>query len=257
MIWLTDALQNFANGVYRWLPQSTPSLSRRKEAKLVAHRGAWDDTHKENTHQAFARCLQTPVWGIEFDIRWTLDNVPVVHHDRSCRRVFDKDILISETNADDLLSQLPAIPKFQDVVDRYGGQLHLMIELKNQPKPEQASVLKSLLSDLRPRVDYHFMSLDFDHFKTLKEWDPKCWVSIARTNIRDIYHKTMTHNIGGLTGQYLLISGSMKTHCHSQDIKVGTGFPDSKNLLFREINQGSDWIFTNRALELSEHLIEE
>ena len=33
---------------------------------------------------------------------------------------------------------------------------------------------------------------------------------------------------------------------------VGTGYPDSRNCLFRELNRGVKWLFSNNALELAE-----
>jgi len=35
------------------------------------------------------------------------------------------------------------------------------------------------------------------------------------------------------------------------DKKIGVGYPKSKNNLFREINRGVEWIFSNDAVEVS------
>ncbi len=49
--------------------------------KIIAHRGLRSDTIEENTMEAFKNAIQNnKVSGFEFDVRKTLDNQYVVHH---------------------------------------------------------------------------------------------------------------------------------------------------------------------------------
>src|SRR5262249_24162751 len=54
--------------------------------RMIAHRGAWDRQNIENTMQAFERARTLGAWAIELDIRFTKDNVAVVHHDPDLKR---------------------------------------------------------------------------------------------------------------------------------------------------------------------------
>lgn len=252
MVPLTDALQKLSNKIFRWIPQQQPPAEQISHLKIVAHRGAWNTTTRlENSMAAFLACLQHDIWAIEFDLRWTSDQIPVVHHDANTQRVFHQDLVISETKFGDLRKTLPQIPTLKEVIKELGGKIHFMIELKALLTPQQRGILKALLSELRPIQDYHFMSLDPNRFKALDFVDKKALVSIARTNIHRIYQETLDNDWGALTGQYLLVTRAMTEDCHKHNIKVGTGFPDSKNLLFREAHRDVDWLFTNQAEKMA------
>jgi len=54
----------------------------------------------------------------------------------------------------------------------------------------------------------------------------------------------------GLAGHYFLLNHSILSKHRASGQKVGTGYPRSKNCLFREINRGVEWIFSNNAAEL-------
>ncbi len=252
MIKVTDQLQSFCNKIYRWIPQPDPSARDLKNIQIVAHRGCWNDKERlENTMAAFLASLRHDIWGIEFDIRWTQDNVPVIHHDTTTERVFGKDILINQISFKNLRSELAQIPTLQELINIMGTKKHFMIELKTTPSVEQVEILSSLLKPLTPEVDFHFISLDLDRFIPLSQYSPKCFVSIARTNMHKIFKESLRRELGGVTGQYLLLTDSMTKQCHANGIKVGTGFPDSQNLFFRETNRQVDWVFTNQAALLA------
>lgn len=255
MIKLTDKLQELSNKVFRFIPQPTPSIEKLKAVKIVAHRGDWNNSDRlENTLEAYDFCVDKNIWAIEFDIRWSKDNVPMVHHDASTLRVFGKDRLISDMNLSEVKNDFPKIPELSEVINRYGKKLHFMIELKATQSPEQAEILKEALGSLTPIDDFHFLSLDLNRFNNLNFVPKKSFVSVARTNISKIHASSLKQEIGALTGQYLLLSNKMKDQCHKQGLKVGTGFPDSKNLFFREVGRGVDWVFTNHAVNLAKLL---
>ena len=60
----------------------------------------------------------------------------------------------------------------------------------------------------------------------------------------------LQRSLGGLTGHYLLVNRRKIDAHHRAGQKVGTGFVDSANCLFREIHRGVDWVFSNRAAYL-------
>ena len=63
-------------------------------------------------------------------MRWTSDLQPVVIHDTNTGRVFGIDLVVAETNLQELQRQTPDIPTLAAVVERFGGKTHLMVELK-------------------------------------------------------------------------------------------------------------------------------
>ena len=75
---LQDQLEQwFLKRVDQWMdhrPQRSVPPRRLARARIVAHRGAYDNQQVfENTLPAFERFRSAGGWGIELDVRWTSD----------------------------------------------------------------------------------------------------------------------------------------------------------------------------------------
>ena len=248
-----------------WLQsKATAHVSRRrcpfpdkralKDCRIVSHRGEHDNASVlENTIPAFDRVLDAGVWGIEFDVRWTRDLQPVVAHDPDLRRVFGTETVVSETDLAELKDRYPLIPTLEEVVARYGKHLHLMVEVKseNYPVPEnQSRRLYEVLSSIEPCDDYHLMSLDPAMFSMFDALPREVFLPIAEINAGRFSRLALAHRFGGLTGHFLLIHNGRVAKHHGAGQKIGTGFVDAENCLYRELCRGVDWIFSNRAIEM-------
>ncbi|MFN2166628.1 MAG: glycerophosphodiester phosphodiesterase, partial [Anaerolineae bacterium] len=76
---LEPAFHRVVDAIYRRRPQPFPGRERLRRCKIIAHRGQHDNRGvPENTLAAFKAARSCGVWGIELDIRWTRDLVPVV-----------------------------------------------------------------------------------------------------------------------------------------------------------------------------------
>ncbi|MCF8038659.1 MAG: glycerophosphodiester phosphodiesterase [Desulfohalobiaceae bacterium] len=235
-------------------PQPRPSLERLKSCRLVSHRGEHDGTLVlENTLSAFEQAAVDRVWGIELDVNWTRDLQPVVHHDPSLTRVFGRNERIDRLSLAELKAICPLIPTLQEVLERFGRRIHLMIELKAESytDPErQNAVLQESLSALRPGSDYHLLSLNPALFEMIPWVAARTWVHVAEFNIKEVSRLTLKKGFKGIAAHYALLSNTYRDRHHGQGQLVGTAYPDSKNCLFRELNRGVDWIFSNRAGKL-------
>lgn len=239
-------------------PEPTPAPERLNSCRLVAHRGTHDVSlgpTKENTIQAFDNALKAGAWGIEFDVRWTSDRVPVIHHDRTALRVFRSPLEISKTPFEELRRELPLIPTLDEVISRFQGRMHLMIELKSEEKSlsnEQLDLLNQSLSksNLEPGRDYHFIGLDPRLLLQCEFVSRDVCFPIAEFNISDISRLALREGFGGMMGHYLLLTKSYVDKHQAQGQKLGTGFPSSRSVLHRELNRGVDWIFTNHTHQL-------
>ncbi|MBU2623900.1 MAG: glycerophosphodiester phosphodiesterase [Proteobacteria bacterium] len=235
-------------------PQSRPDKKRLVNCKIISHRGEHDNRGVfENTLKAFDKALENGIFGIEFDLRWTKDLIPVVFHDRNTKRLFKKNLNINETSFSDLKSSIPEIPSLPEIILRYGRKLHLMVEIKEEFYPDpvhQAGVLKDLFSALEPAKDYHLISLSPGIFNIIDFVPETAFLPVARFNIDRISEIALKNNYGGIAGHYLLISDSVFKKHTDKNQKIGTGFIGSQNSLFRELNRGTEWIFSNNAAKL-------
>ena len=107
---------------------------------LIAHRGAMAEA-PENTQAAFDIALLRKADGIEFDVRLTADNVPVIFHDDDLLRITGRSGRVSDLNYKTLqvydyggsFSEAYAgagLMRLEDALQLYSGRAILMIELK-------------------------------------------------------------------------------------------------------------------------------
>ena len=222
--------------------------------KIISHRGEYDNRSIfENSLKAFDKAFENGIFGIEFDMRWTKDLKPVVLHDSNTSRLFNKDIDVNEACYSDLRTSFPEIPSLEEIISRYGRRLHLMVEIKQEVYPEplkQTGILKKLFSDLTPGKDYHFISLVPGIFSIIDFVPKSTFIPVARLNLRSMSKIALQSNYGGVAGHYLLVTNSLIRKHMDKNQKIGTGFVDSENCLFRELNRGTEWIFSNNAAEL-------
>lgn len=247
---LRQVLDNF---YARW-PQPVPSMERLQQCRIVSHRGHYDNQRVfENTIAAFDRDQNEGVWGIEFDLRWTKDLHPVVIHDTDLHRVFGSSLVIRQTSLAELKSECPLVPSLDEMIQRYGKKLHLMAEIKAELYPDavqQNQILKNMFSSLEPEKDYHLLTLTPEMFKLIAFVPKSAFIPIARFNFLRLSKLAIEQNYTGLAGHYLLLTAfRLKKHRKSQQ-KLGTGYINSKNCLFRELNRGVEWVFSDNAVEL-------
>ena len=255
---LPPALEQFAQRVadicFLLIPRRRPSRQALLDCKIIAHRGEHDNRQvKENTMAAFARVAEAGAWGIELDVRWTRDLQPVVIHDATTARVFGIDLEVAAVDLHELRRQVPEIPTLEEVIVRFGGKLHLMVELKYDELgavADRAERLGKLFATLTAEQDYHFLALQFDLFELVEFAGNKACLPVAELNLPDFSHRALTEDLGGVCGQYLLLSRRLIQRHHRRKQKLGTGFVESRFCFYRELNRGVDWIFSNHTLRL-------
>lgn len=258
--WLQRTLLHSVDALMGVIPRPPPSVAQLEHCRLIAHRGVHDhgQTVHENTIAAFEAALEAGAWGIEFDLRWTADDVPVVFHDFSCRRVFGDPTAIAETRFEELRRRIPLLPTLEEIITRFGGaRVHLMIEVKRTGQPlteTRHAILRRELGKLAPVLDFHLMSLDLDELSRIAKAGlvpPEACVSIAEINVAATSERTLREGWGAFTGQYVLVSDERIRRHHDAGQWVGTGFPSSISTLSRELRRGVDWVFTNHTHELT------
>ena len=252
--YIENGLKRIIDGFYAIWPQPFPGHERLKQCKIVSHRGEYDNqTVFENTRAAFDRACDAGVWGLEFDIRWTQDLHPVVIHDSDLKRVFNADLKVGDIKLEVLRARCPQVPMLSEVLQNYGRKLHLMVEIKAETYSDpdrQNQILADCFATLQPRTDYHLMSLAPEMFELITFVPASTFLPIAIWDITRFSNLALAREMSGLAGHYFLLNHSILSKHRAGGQEVGTGYPRSKNCLFREINRGVEWIFSNNAAEL-------
>lgn len=252
--WIKFSFLKIVDAIYQQRKQSRPAADRLQRCKIVSHRGEHDNRRVfENTMAAFDRVKTQGIWGLELDIRWTKDLRPIVFHDPDTQRLFHNKQRIDQMTCAELKESFSVIPTLEEVVQRYGRSLHLMVEIKAESYPDpvrQNRVLKDHLAQLQPGKDYHLISLTPRMFDFFDFAAPATLLPIAELNIRRFSDLAVRKKFGGLLGHYLFLTNRILKKHRAIGQKVGTGFVNSKNCLFRELNRQVEWIFSNNAVEL-------
>ena len=237
----------------RW-PQAVPDRDRLRQCKIISHRGDYDNRNIfENTIDAFDRANDQGVWGIEFDFRWTKDLNPVVIHDTDLRRVFGLDFNIRQVTLAELKSRCPLVPSLAEMVQRYGKKIHLMIEIKAEHYPDpdgQNRILSKLLSALEPEKDYHLLTMRPEMFDIIKCVPRSALLPVANLNFSRLSKLAIAQNYSGFAGHYVLLTKARLKKHKKLNQKLATGYVNSKNCLFRELNRNVEWMFSDNAVEL-------
>jgi glycerophosphoryl diester phosphodiesterase len=241
------------DGIYALLPRPHPGAEQLRSCRIISHRGEHDNRLVfENTLAAFDAAVAQGVWGIEFDLRWTRDQEPVVVHDPDLRRVFGRRLRVGDATLPCLNKECPQVPTLAEVVGRYGGKVHLMMEIKAEPYPDRDRrnrLLSEVFAALKPGRDFHLLSLDPEMFRLIDFAPPAAFVPVARLNVARLSRLAVQKGYGGVAGHYALVGDRTLRRLHAAGRKVGTGYPRARNCLFREALREVDWIFCNHAGE--------
>ncbi len=252
--WMTRFGEVAADVLYGVIPRAPLTAEEWQAVRLVAHRGCANPQHSiyENTLAAFTAAHQAGVWGIELDVQWTMDDWPVVIHDAHTAGLPGvAAVEINRTELNELQTLCPLVPRLEEVLEQFAGQLHLMIELKgSMPNSTATKRLQACLSKWQPVVDYHLMSLAPLPLRALEDYPVAAKLLIAITNTQLMFAEFQRGGFGGLTGHFLLLNARMRRQLETLKAPWGTGYVNSMNLLAREIRSGTEWIFSNVADEL-------
>ena len=240
-------------------PTAAPTRAQTLAAEVVAHRGAplaratSTDAPAilENTLAAFDRADAAGAWGIEFDVRYDGDRRPVVCHDPDLVRVFGVPGEIDRPSTAELRRRAPAVPSLHEVVERYGGRRHLMIELKVDALPvagPRGSSFADALRAIEPGRDWHVLALHPDVFDRASWVPPEARLLVSTAFPGGYSRLSLKRGWAGIAGHFALVTAPIRRAHHEHRQKVGVGQIASARCLRREVSRGADWLFTDDAV---------
>jgi len=116
----------------------------------IAHRGLHNDIYPENSMGAFINAIEHN-YNIEIDVHLTKDNVLVIHHDDSLKRICGIDKLIKDCNYDEikeysLKNTDYKIPTFKEFLNEVNGKVGILCEIKGT-NPFDVSIMKKTIEE--------------------------------------------------------------------------------------------------------------
>lgn len=170
--------------------------------RIISHRGIHDNKEIfENTLEAFELAIKED-YIIELDIRLTKDKKIVVFHDINTKRITNKNMIIEESNYDELNNQnIIHIPLMEEVLNLVNGKVPLLIEIKpNKNNGEIESLLVSLLKKYKGKYAIQSFSP-----KTLY-WFKRNHPDILRGQLASKFKKTKISSIKKIILRNMLLN---------------------------------------------------
>lgn len=135
--------------------------------KIIGHRGA-KGLAPENTLASLLKAVEHKVDEIEFDVRVTSDNVPVLHHDPDIVDPSGAALSIAHTPYKTLRAHKPDLTTFEQAFKTLPRQVNLVIEVKPHVAIEPiADDIKQALKDGWQSERLALASFDFTVLRAL------------------------------------------------------------------------------------------
>ncbi|MFD2597955.1 glycerophosphodiester phosphodiesterase [Sphingobacterium corticis] len=151
-------------------------LSATAQTKVIAHRGAWKkDKLPQNSLASLLQAAELKVWGSEFDVHLTKDDVLVVNHDAD---FYGTDIATS--TLEELATKLhpngeyiPTLEEFLNIGLQLDG-LKLILELKQSGAGKERTLaavpmILNLIKKLNAESSVEIISFDYDACLKVRE----------------------------------------------------------------------------------------
>ena len=179
---------------------------------VLYHRGKHNDSVRENTIEAFKGAVSDNL-GVELDVRLTLDNKVVVSHDDSLKRIYGKDLKISELTYKEICEVTNSdIPLFEDVLSLIDGKIGVMVEIKPIKVKELVNKVYEILKDYKGK--YVVVSFSPFALKCLKKYDK----NIIRGQLSYNYEDSKFNSFMKFCLSHLLFNFISKPHFISYGI---------------------------------------
>ena len=149
--------------------------------KMVAHRGV-SALEVENTAAAFIAAGNRSYYGVECDIRKTLDGKFVIHHDSSLKRLSGVDVIPEEKTLVELQNiplidhdgtatrahlRLARLEDYISICKKYGK--HCVLELKGEYTDEETKSFIDIIDSLGYLDSVTFISFNYENLLKVRK----------------------------------------------------------------------------------------
>jgi len=218
----------------------------KKPFAVVAHRGA-SGYEPENTIRAIEKAIEMNADAVEFDVRLSKDNVPVVIHDETLNRTTDGSGRVDSYTSEQLKNfdagKGERIPLLSEALDLVYGRICVLLELKETRASRYALSLvenKDMLNQIM------FVSFHEDALKTVAEANPNTYRGLIYAKPGD--HILVAKRIGciAVMPHYKLASLKTVEFAHRLKLKVNVWTVDDLEIARTLVERGVDSITTNK-----------
>lgn len=246
---------------------------------IIAHRGA-SFSAPENTFAAFQKAIDDGADGIEFDVRFSKDNVPVIFHDSTLKRLARIERRVAELTSEELkqidvgswfnrtfprksddkfsAETIPTLENFFDFLRDYKGVIY--VELKGNDSAISA-LTKSVCdlicqTNLLPQIIIKSFNLEaikiakeiLPEIKTAALFEPKILTILRKKKL--ILDEAEKHNADELSIHYSLATKNFVRQAREKNFPVTIWTADNPAWIKRALDYKINAIITNNPARL-------
>ncbi len=225
------------------------------QTKVIAHRGFWNCPHSaQNSLTSLFKADEAHVFGSEFDVIITKDNVPIIHHDDSINHVLIENANFEEIR-NNLLENGESVPTLEQYL--HAGILCPQTKLILEIKPhysitnENRAVKKTLelVRKYNMEKQIYFISFSMNVCEELHKNAPNASIAYLKGDIapKEIAKKGLT----GIDYQYEIIYKHPEwiKEAHNNGLDVNVWTVNTTKDIKRLNKMGVDYITTNNPIE--------
>lgn len=230
-------------------------VSAKKKTKVIAHRGYWKtEGSAQNSIRSLERANEIKVYGSEFDVHLTADNVPVVFHDN---KIQGKNIQTTPyAELKDLkLPNGETLPTLEQYLDKAKTlkKTKLIFELKSHATPQRDREAAKIVTDmvngkkLTKRTEYIAFSLEAA--KELHRLSPKTPVYYLNGDLSPKQLKEL--GFTGLDYYYKVMQKHPEWFAEAKDLKlkINVWTVDDPKVMKEMIENQVDFLTTDNPEE--------
>jgi glycerophosphoryl diester phosphodiesterase len=236
------------------------SIYPAKNPEVVAHRGYHPGNVSENSISSLVEAQKLGVFGSEFDVYVTTDNVVVIYHDAT----LGNGLRIDSSTYNDLksykLGNGESLPTFEQHLIQ--GKKYPDVKLVCEVKPHATLDLSlkcvdacaALVNQYDMADQVAWISFDYNVCKKIAELYPDAKVQYLSDSNPPLDPETVLNDgINGIDYQMKVLSDALIYKAHELGMDVNVWTVNNRSDMFKFIEKGVDYITTNEsavALEL-------
>ena len=223
---------------------------------MIAHRGV-SKLERENTCAAFVAAGNRSYYGIETDIRKTLDGKFIIHHDSSVLRLTGADLTVEECTLEQLRTLrmkdwdenprsdlvLPTLEEYLRICKKY--EQTAVVELKNSILPEDIPAVLEIAGNEGWLEHTVFISFHLENMIRLRELLPEQPLQYLTKIVTPEVLEALSAYRLDLDAAQAGITAEQVAQVHALGRKVNVWTVDDPARASQLIDMGVDYITTN------------
>ena len=238
------------------------SLIVERQSPIIAHRGYWSfEGSAENSIKSLQAAAELGIYGSEFDVHLTADNIPVIYHNYIIK---DTDFHIQQVSYNVIKDatlpngeRLPTLDAYLEAGKMLSIQL--ILEIKPHATPERNREAARIVVDrvkhfgLEDRVDY--ITFSFEMGRELIRLQPDSNVGYLSMNLNLTPGELKEYGFSTLSYYYFIMLGNSGYfyEAKSLGLTIAAWTIDDFGSMNALVDRGTSFITTDRPQDAKEY----